>query len=131
MTPHLPDVSVCLRACVLVPVTVPIPVPAPAPAPAHTSVLPRVQNGTVAFVGSHLDVVPANPEDWEVPPFKLTRRNEKQVEQPDGDRLYVPTVSFLIYFYFCFDSVAVRAIPFTRIAFDSVTRGVWRVACGV
>ncbi len=28
--------------------------------------------GTVAFVGSHLDVVPANPETWERNPFKLT-----------------------------------------------------------
>lgn len=27
--------------------------------------------GTVAFVGSHLDVVPANPETWERNPFKL------------------------------------------------------------
>ena len=29
-------------------------------------------SGTVAFVGSHLDVVPANPETWERNPFKLT-----------------------------------------------------------
>ena len=28
-------------------------------------------SGTVAFVGSHLDVVPANPETWERNPFKL------------------------------------------------------------
>lgn len=27
--------------------------------------------GTVAFMGSHLDVVPANPETWERNPFKL------------------------------------------------------------
>lgn len=27
--------------------------------------------GTIAFVGSHLDVVPANPETWEKNPFKL------------------------------------------------------------
>jgi len=33
----------------------------------------------LSFVGSHLDVVPANPETWEVPPFHLTR---------DGDKLY-------------------------------------------
>ena len=26
---------------------------------------------TIAFVGSHLDVVPANPENWERNPFKL------------------------------------------------------------
>ena len=30
-----------------------------------------VLSGTVAFVGSHLDVVPANPETWERNPFKL------------------------------------------------------------
>lgn len=34
---------------------------------------------TVTFLGSHLDVVPANPETWEVDPFHLTR---------DGDKLY-------------------------------------------
>jgi acetylornithine deacetylase len=33
----------------------------------------------VTFLGSHLDVVPANPETWEVDPFKLTR---------EGDKLY-------------------------------------------
>lgn len=33
----------------------------------------------VSFVGSHMDVVPANPETWERYPFELTR---------DGDRLY-------------------------------------------
>ena len=27
--------------------------------------------GTVTFIGSHLDVVPANPETWDRPPFKL------------------------------------------------------------
>ena len=26
---------------------------------------------TVTFIGSHLDVVPANPETWERDPFKL------------------------------------------------------------
>ena len=30
-----------------------------------------VLSGTVTFVGSHLDVVPANPETWERNPFKL------------------------------------------------------------
>jgi acetylornithine deacetylase len=34
---------------------------------------------TVAFVGAHLDVVPAKPEEWQRPPFEL---------QVDGDRLY-------------------------------------------
>lgn len=27
--------------------------------------------GTVTFIGSHLDVVPANPSTWERDPFKL------------------------------------------------------------
>mmetsp|Transcript_24142 Transcript_24142/g.31531 ORF Transcript_24142/g.31531 Transcript_24142/m.31531 type:complete len:459 (-) Transcript_24142:295-1671(-) len=34
---------------------------------------------TVSFVGSHMDVVPANPETWDRYPFELTR---------EGDRLY-------------------------------------------
>ena len=29
--------------------------------------------GTVSFVGSHLDCVPANPETWERNPFKLAQ----------------------------------------------------------
>lgn len=33
----------------------------------------------VSFVGSHLDVVPANPSQWERDPFSLSR---------DGDLLY-------------------------------------------
>ena len=33
---------------------------------------PPGAKGTVAFVGSHLDVVPADPETWERNPFKLT-----------------------------------------------------------
>ncbi|MBI3756897.1 MAG: M20/M25/M40 family metallo-hydrolase [Deltaproteobacteria bacterium] len=34
---------------------------------------------TVAFVGAHLDVVPADPDEWQRPPFAL---------QIEGDRLY-------------------------------------------
>jgi acetylornithine deacetylase len=37
--------------------------------------------GTCSFVGSHLDVVPANPETWNCDPFKLTK-------DPDGDKLF-------------------------------------------
>ena len=33
---------------------------------------PSGRKRTVAFVGSHLDVVPANPETWNYDPFKLT-----------------------------------------------------------
>lgn len=40
---------------------------------------PEGATGTVAFVGSHLDVVPANPEEWTVDPFTMSR---------DGDKLY-------------------------------------------
>ena len=32
---------------------------------------PPGAEGTVSFIGSHLDVVPANPETWERNPFKL------------------------------------------------------------
>ncbi len=34
---------------------------------------PEGASGTLAFVGSHLDVVPANPENWERNPFALTQ----------------------------------------------------------
>lgn len=40
---------------------------------------PGRTNKTVAFVGAHLDVVPAKPDEWQRPPFEL---------QVDGDRLY-------------------------------------------
>jgi acetylornithine deacetylase len=40
---------------------------------------PDGAEGTIAFVGSHLDCVPANPETWERPPFKLV---------VEGDKLY-------------------------------------------
>lgn len=33
---------------------------------------PDGSSKVVSFVGSHMDVVPANPEDWTVPPFELT-----------------------------------------------------------
>ena len=36
-------------------------------------------SGSIAFVGSHMDVVPANPETWKRDPFKLT---------VEGDHLY-------------------------------------------
>ncbi|CAM9217788.1 unnamed protein product [Chrysoparadoxa australica] len=40
---------------------------------------PGTSDDTICFLGSHLDVVPANPETWEVDPFTLKR---------DGDVLY-------------------------------------------
>jgi len=38
---------------------------------------PEGATGTVAFVGSHLDVVPADPETWEVDPFSMTEKGDK------------------------------------------------------
>ena len=32
---------------------------------------PEGAKGTLAFIGSHLDVVPANPSTWKRNPFKL------------------------------------------------------------
>lgn len=43
--------------------------------------------GTVAFVGSHLDVVPANPETWERNPFKLTVEGDKMYGRGTTDCL--------------------------------------------
>jgi acetylornithine deacetylase len=40
---------------------------------------PGTTSKMVSFVGSHLDVVPADPTKWSVDPFKLTR---------DGDKLF-------------------------------------------
>lgn len=40
---------------------------------------PGTSKKTVSFVGSHLDVVPANPDQWKRNPFKL---------EIEGDRLY-------------------------------------------
>lgn len=34
-------------------------------------------DGTIAFVGSHLDVVPADPETWEMNPFELSQEGDK------------------------------------------------------
>jgi len=38
---------------------------------------PGTTKDTVAFVGSHFDVVPADPESWEMDPFSLTIDGEK------------------------------------------------------
>lgn len=40
---------------------------------------PGTTSQTVAFIGSHFDVVPADPETWSKDPFQLTQ---------EGDRLY-------------------------------------------
>jgi acetylornithine deacetylase len=41
--------------------------------------LPGTGDGIMSFIGSHMDVVPANPETWERNPFKLS---------VEGDKLY-------------------------------------------
>ena len=43
--------------------------------------------GTCAFVGSHLDVVPANPETWEVDPFQLTIKGDQMFGRGTTDCL--------------------------------------------
>jgi acetylornithine deacetylase len=39
--------------------------------------LPGSANKSIAFVGSHMDVVPANPEEWKRNPFQLAREDDK------------------------------------------------------
>jgi acetylornithine deacetylase len=56
---------------------------------------------TVAFVGAHLDVVPANPTEWQRPPFEL---------QIEGDRLYGRGVTD------CLGHVAVLTDLFAQLA---------------
>jgi acetylornithine deacetylase len=56
---------------------------------------------TVAFVGAHLDVVPANPTEWQRSPFEL---------QVDGDRLYGRGVTD------CLGHVAVLTDLFVQLA---------------
>ena len=38
---------------------------------------PGTTEGTIGFVGSHMDVVPANPETWKRDPFNLTVEGDK------------------------------------------------------
>src|SRR5215510_6167968 len=61
---------------------------------------------TVAFVGAHLDVVPANPAEWQRPPFEL---------QVEGDRLYGRGVTD------CLGHVAVLTDLFAQLAEAEVT----------
>lgn len=62
---------------------------------------PGTSSRTVAFVGAHLDVVPANPEEWQRPPFGL---------QIEGDRLYGRGVTD------CLGHVAVLTDLFAQLA---------------
>ncbi|HXG20394.1 MAG TPA: M20/M25/M40 family metallo-hydrolase, partial [Methylomirabilota bacterium] len=61
---------------------------------------------TVAFVGAHLDVVPADPKEWRRPPFEL---------QVEGDRLYGRGVTD------CLGHVAVLTDLFAQLAEKRVT----------
>ncbi len=60
---------------------------------------------TIAFVGAHLDVVPADPKDWQRPPFEL---------QIAGDRLYGRGVTD------CLGHVAVLTDLFAQLAESEV-----------
>jgi acetylornithine deacetylase len=60
---------------------------------------------TVAFVGAHLDVVPADPQEWQRPPFEL---------QVEGDRLYGRGVTD------CLGHVAVLTDLFAQLAEQDV-----------
>ena len=60
---------------------------------------------TIAFVGAHLDVVPADPKDWQRPPFAL---------QVEGDRLYGRGVTD------CLGHVAVLTDLFAQLAESEV-----------
>jgi len=62
---------------------------------------PGKTNRTVAFVGAHLDVVPADPAEWQRPPFEL---------QIDEDRLYGRGVTD------CLGHVAVLTDLFAQLA---------------
>lgn len=62
---------------------------------------PGRTNRTVAFVGAHLDVVPADPAEWQRPPFEL------QIEE---DRLYGRGVTD------CLGHVAVLTDLFAQLA---------------
>jgi len=49
--------------------------------PGRSNVIIKYQGtdpkSVVSFVGCHMDVVPANPEEWTLDPFKLTRDGDK------------------------------------------------------
>ncbi len=65
-------------------------------------------NPTVAFVGAHLDVVPADPKDWRRQPFEL---------QVEGNRLYGRGVTD------CLGHVAVLTDLFAQLAVSEVELG--------
>jgi hypothetical protein len=66
----------------------------------------------VSFVGSHLDVVPANPDDWDFDPFQL---------HVDGDMLKGRGVTD------CLGHVALLTELFRNIAIKKPVYKVWQV----
>lgn len=57
---------------------------------------PGKTDNTIAFVGSHLDVVPATPETWERNPFELTIEGDKLYGRGTTDCLgHVATITEL------------------------------------
>ncbi len=57
---------------------------------------------TLAFVGSHMDVVPANPEGWERDPFTLSVEGDKLYGRGTTDCL--GHVALVTRKYFLFDN---------------------------
>ncbi|XP_019850498.1 PREDICTED: acetylornithine deacetylase-like [Amphimedon queenslandica] len=81
---------------------------------------PSATQGTVSFVGSHLDCVPANPETWERNPFKLTQEGDKLYGRGTTDCLgHVALITDL------FIQLAEKKPPLKRSVYFSVlnTRG--------
>ena len=94
---------------------------------------PDGAEGTVAFVGSHLDVVPANPETWERNPFELVIEVSRQeldlTDQSSprlcmqGDKLYGRGTTD------CLGHVALITELFTQLAENKpkLKKAVWAV----
>ena len=94
---------------------------------------PDGAEGTVAFIGSHLDVVPANPETWERNPFKLVVEvkhlsffisfSTAFFKSPQGDKLYGRGTTD------CLGHVALLTQLFIELAIKKPTlkREVWAV----
>src|SRR5262245_64070143 len=62
---------------------------------------PGKTDRTVAFVGAHLDVVPANPEEWEKPPFEICVENDRMYGSGVTDCLGHVVVLFVLVLNLC------------------------------
>jgi hypothetical protein len=57
---------------------------------------------TLGFVGSHMDVVPANPESWERDPFKITIEGDKLYGRGAcGPHSEYSSVTLALWFFSC------------------------------